>query len=249
MNPITWRVEHFEEINSTNTYVSVKAKEGASEGLVARADYQSAGRGRLDRPWEAPPRSALMCSILLSPPTSPDEMQLVVAAVALSARSALGALCSVYPQLKWPNDLIVDDKKIAGLLAEVVQSENGITIVAGIGINLTDSPEGLPATNALKVSGVTITPEALLEKLLEELNIRRGLLDTEAGRQMLRAEYESVLETIGRSVIVEQSDAMFPALATGIDATGRLILNAAGEEKIISVGDVIHVRHVQVIAP
>jgi len=216
---------------------------------VARADYQSAGRGRLDRTWEAPPRSALMCSILLSPPTSPDEMQLVVAAVALSARSALGALCSVYPQLKWPNDLIVDDKKIAGLLAEVVQSENGITIVAGIGINLTDSPEGLPATNALKVSGVTITPEALLEKLLEELNIRRGLLDTEAGRQMLRAEYESVLETIGRSVIVEQSDAMFPALATGIDATGRLILNAAGEEKIISVGDVIHVRHVQVIAP
>lgn len=249
MNPITWRVEHFEEINSTNTYVSVKAKEGASEGLVARADYQSAGRGRLDRTWEAPPRSALMCSILLSPPTSPDEMQLVVAAVALSARSALGALCSVYPQLKWPNDLIVDDKKIAGLLAEVVHSENGITIVAGIGINLTDSPEGLPATNALKVSGVTITPEALLEKLLEELNIRRGLLDTEAGRQMLRAEYESVLETIGRSVIVEQSDAMFPALATGIDATGRLILNAAGEEKIISVGDVIHVRHVQVIAP
>jgi BirA family transcriptional regulator, biotin operon repressor / biotin---[acetyl-CoA-carboxylase] ligase len=249
VNPITWRVEHFEEINSTNTYVSVKAKEGASEGLVARADYQSAGRGRLDRTWEAPPRSALMCSILLSPPTSPDEMQLVVAAVALSARSALGALCSFYPQLKWPNDLIVDDKKIAGLLAEVVQSENGITIVAGIGINLTDSPEGLPATNALKVSGVTITPEALLEKLLEELNIRRGLLDTEAGRQMLRAEYESVLETIGRSVIVEQSDAMFPALATGIDATGRLILNAAGEEKIISVGDVIHVRHVQVIAP
>jgi len=249
VNPITWRFEHFEEINSTNTYVSVKAKEGASEGLVARADYQSAGRGRLDRTWEAPPRSALMCSILLSPPTSPDEMQLVVAAVALSARSALGALCSVYPQLKWPNDLIVDDKKIAGLLAEVVHSENGITIVAGIGINLTDSPEGLPATNALKVSGVTITPEALLEKLLEELNIRRGLLDTEAGRQMLRAEYESVLETIGRSVIVEQSDAMFPALATGIDATGRLILNAAGEEKIISVGDVIHVRHVQVIAP
>ena len=248
MNPITWRVEHFEEINSTNSYVSVKAIEGASEGLVARADYQSAGRGRLDRTWQAPPRSALMCSILLSPPTSPDEMQLVVAAVALSARSALGTLCNVYPQLKWPNDLIVDDKKIAGLLAEVVALENSMSIVAGIGINLTDSPEGLPATNALKVSGVTITPEELLEKLLEELNIRRGLLDTDAGRAMLRSEYVSVLETIGRTVIVEQSDTTFPALATGIDETGRLILNAAGEEKIISVGDVIHVRHVQVIA-
>ena len=248
MTPITWRVEHFEEINSTNTYVAEKAKEGASEGLVARADYQSAGRGRLDRTWQAPPRSALMCSILLSPPTSPDEMQLVVAAVALSARSALGTLCNVYPQLKWPNDLIVDDKKIAGLLAEVVALENSMSIVAGIGINLTDSPEGLPATNALKVSGVTITPEEVLEKLLEELNIRRGLLDTDAGRAMLRSEYVSVLETIGRTVIVEQSDTTFPALATGIDETGRLILNAAGEEKIISVGDVIHVRHVQVIA-
>ena len=248
MNPITWRVEHFEEINSTNTYVAVKAKEGTSEGFVARADYQSAGRGRLDRTWQAPPRSALMCSILLSPPTSSDEMQLVVAAVALSARSALGTLCNVYPQLKWPNDLIVDDKKIAGLLAEVVTHENSLSVVAGIGINLTDSPEGLPATNALKVSGVIVTPEALLEKLLEELNIRRGLLDTDEGRAMLRSEYESVLETIGRTVIVEQSDTTFPALATGIDGTGRLILNAAGEEKIISVGDVIHVRHVQVIA-
>ncbi len=249
MNPITWRVEHFEEINSTNTYVAVKAKEGTSEGFVARADYQSAGRGRLDRTWQAPPRSALMCSILLSPPTSSDEMQLVVAAVALSARSALGTLCNVYPQLKWPNDLIVDDKKIAGLLAEVVTHENSLSVVAGIGINLTDSPEGLPATNALKVSGVIVTPEALLEKLLEELNIRRGLLDTDEGRAMLRSEYESVLETIGRSVVVEQSDVTFPALATGIDKIGRLILNAAGEEKIISVGDVIHVRHVQVIAP
>ncbi len=249
MNPITWRVEHFEEINSTNTYVAVKAKEGTSEGFVARADYQSAGRGRLDRTWQAPPRSALMCSILLSPPTSSDEMQLVVAAVALSARSALGTLCNVYPQLKWPNDLIVDDKKIAGLLAEVVTHENSLSVVAGIGINLTDSPEGLPATNALKVSGVIVTPEALLEKLLEELNIRRGLLDTDEGRAMLRSEYESVLETIGRSVVVEQSDVTFPALATGIDEIGRLILDAAGEEKIISVGDVIHVRHVQVIAP
>ena len=249
MNPITWRVEHFEEINSTNTYVAVKAKEGTSEGFVARADYQSAGRGRLDRTWQAPPRSALMCSILLSPPTSSDEIQLVVAAVALSARSALGTLCNVYPQLKWPNDLIVDDKKIAGLLAEVVTHENSLSVVAGIGINLTDSPEGLPATNALKVSGVIVTPEALLEKLLEELNIRRGLLDTDEGRAMLRSEYESVLETIGRSVVVEQSDVTFPALATGIDKIGRLILNAAGEEKIISVGDVIHVRHVQVIAP
>ena len=248
MNPITWRVEHFEEINSTNTYVAVKAKEGTSEGFVARADYQSAGRGRLDRTWQAPPRSALMCSILLSPPTSSDEIQLVVAAVALSARSALGTLCNVYPQLKWPNDLIVDDKKIAGLLAEVVTHENSLSVVAGIGINLTDSPEGLPATNALKVSGVIVTPEALLEKLLEELNIRRGLLDTDEGRAMLRSEYESVLETIGRSVVVEQSDVTFPALATGIDKIGRLILNAAGEEKIISVGDVIHVRHVQVIA-
>jgi BirA family biotin operon repressor/biotin-[acetyl-CoA-carboxylase] ligase len=145
--------------------------------------------------------------------------------------------------------MIVDDKKIAGLLAEVVAIENSVSIVAGIGINLTDSPEGLPATNALKVSGVTITPEELLEKFLEELNIRRGLLDTDAGRAMLRSEYESVLETIGRTVVVEQSDVTFPALATGIDETGRLILNAAGEEKIISVGDVIHVRHVQVIAP
>ena len=109
MSSIVWRIEHFDVIDSTNTWVGERALEGAPEGLVAVADFQSAGRGRLDRRWESPPSASLLCSILLRPDVAPDQLQLVVACVALAARAALVRLCGVRPALKWPNDLIVGD--------------------------------------------------------------------------------------------------------------------------------------------
>jgi BirA family transcriptional regulator, biotin operon repressor / biotin---[acetyl-CoA-carboxylase] ligase len=120
---LTWRVEHLSEIDSTNRWLVERAKEGADEGLVVYADFQSAGRGRLERPWEAPARSSLLCSILLRPELDVDHLQLVVAAVALAARAALVRLCGLRPDLKWPNDLVVGPKKLAGLLCEVVEAE------------------------------------------------------------------------------------------------------------------------------
>ena len=126
---------------------------GAPEGLVALADFQTAGRGRLDRRWESPPGASLLCSILLRAPVAPDELQLVVAAVALSARAAIVRLSGVRPDLKWPNDLIVGDAKLAGLLAEIVSSGDGLAAVVGIGVNLTyDGPDDVDATSVLEQS-------------------------------------------------------------------------------------------------
>jgi BirA family biotin operon repressor/biotin-[acetyl-CoA-carboxylase] ligase len=129
VSSIVWRLEHFAEIDSTNTWTVARALEGADEGVVAFADFQSAGRGRLDRTWESPPGASLLCSILLRPIIGPDQLQLVVASVALAARAALVRLCGVRPSLKWPNDLIVGDSKIAGLLAELVSNERGTALL------------------------------------------------------------------------------------------------------------------------
>src|ERR1017187_5767868 len=123
-----WRVEHFRVIDSTNSWLAAQASGGASEGLVALADFQSAGRGRLDRSWQAPARSALLCSILLRPTLDADHLQLVIAAVALSARSTLVRLCGLRPDLKWPNDLVVGDQKLAGVLGEVVTTSEGLAM-------------------------------------------------------------------------------------------------------------------------
>jgi BirA family biotin operon repressor/biotin-[acetyl-CoA-carboxylase] ligase len=241
VHPTVWRVEHFDEIDSTNTYVKDRA--GEPEGLVALADFQTAGRGRMERSWVSPPRSSLLCSILLAPGLEPSQLQLVVALVALSARSALERLSGLRAELKWPNDLVVGANKLAGLLAEIVSHENELRVVVGIGVNLTfEGPEDVAATSVLAETGLTIASRALLDILLEEIDFRRGLLNDAVGRLALRDEYVGALATIGQRVRVEQPDTTLQGLAVGVDEEGRLRVEIDGEVRTFAVGDVVHVR-------
>ncbi len=144
-------IRDFEVLDSTNTYLVEEACKGAPEGLVALAAEQSAGRGRLGRAWASPPGENLLVSVLLRPRLSVDELHLCTVAVALAARYATKMATGVEPGLKWPNDLVVEDRKLAGILAEsiIVASESppGIepasaaaeparAVVVGIGMNL-----------------------------------------------------------------------------------------------------------------
>jgi BirA family transcriptional regulator, biotin operon repressor / biotin---[acetyl-CoA-carboxylase] ligase len=236
-----WRVEHFNEIGSTNTYVKEHFRE--AEGLVALADFQTDGRGRMDRRWEAPARSSLLCSILFRPALEATQLQLVVALVALSARTAVEKLSGLRAALKWPNDLVVGPDKLAGLLAEIVASDDGLVVVVGIGLNLTyEGPEDAAGTSVRAQTGLTIVPRALLDILLEEIDSRRALLDDERGRASLRDEYVKALATIGQRVRVEQADHFVEGLATGVDDEGRLLVEVDGEVQTFAVGDVVHVR-------
>ena len=238
-----WRIEHFDQIDSTNTWLGEKARHGAAEGPVAYADFQTAGRGRLDRVWEATPGSSLLCSILLRPPLGEGELQLAVACVALGARAALVRLCGVRPDLKWPNDLMVGEKKLAGLLAEVVVTSDGFAMVVGLGVNLKSSGSSDErATNVLAEAGVTITPRALLDILLEEVEWRRRALENGEGTMRLREEYERSLATLGRVVRVQTHDDVFVGEAIGVDHAGRLVVQVGATRRTFDAGDVVHVR-------
>jgi BirA family biotin operon repressor/biotin-[acetyl-CoA-carboxylase] ligase len=240
---MVWRVEHFEEIDSTNSYLKQKVMDGCPEGLVALADFQTAGRGRLDRTWTAPARSSLLCSIVLHPRLDIDELQLVVAGVALATRQALERLSGLRAQLKWPNDLIVGSRKLGGLLAEIVITPDGFDVVVGLGLNLTfDGPELVEATSVRAETGVTLVPRGVLDILLEELEVRREQLDSEEGRRALRADYERALATIGKDVRVEQHDGAIEGRAQGVDNAGRLLVDVDGTIQTFDVGDVVHVR-------
>ena len=210
---------------------------------MAYADFQLEGRGRLDRSWESPAGASLLCSILLRPEVAEEDLTLVLGAVALAARAALVRLSGVRPSLKWPNDLVVGDAKLAGLLAELVHEGDEKAVVVGIGVNLThEGPANVPATSVREQSGVTITPEALLDILLEELEVRRARLDTVEGRATLRDEYRASLATIGRTVRVERFNDAFIGEAIGVDESLRLVLDADGVRIVLSAGDVVHVR-------
>jgi len=237
---MVWRVERLEEVGSTNTHLRVQADAGAPEGRVVVADFQSAGRGRHDRVWEAPSRSSLLCSLLLRPALEADQRQWAVALVALAARAALVRLCGLRVGLKWPNDLEVGGEKLAGVLAE--SSADG-AVVVGLGVNLTyDGPPQSRATSVRTAAGVTLEPEALLDIVLEEIERRRPLLDDVAGRARLREEYRRALDTLGRRVRVEQASAAFEGEARDVDVAGRLVVDTAGGEVTVAAGDVVHVR-------
>ena len=243
MSSIVWRVEHFGEIDSTNTYVAAQVGDDVPEGLVCVADFQSSGRGRMDRQWESPPRASLLCSILLRPELDVDRLQLVVGCVALAARAALVRLSGVRPQLKWPNDLVVGENKLSGLLAEVVATERGFAVVIGLGVNLTDrGPEGVKATSVFHESALTIAPRALLDLVLEEIEPRREQLSSDEGQRALRREYDRSLATIGQRVRVEQHSGTTEGTATGVDDVGRLLVDVGGVTRTFSAGDVVHVR-------
>jgi len=151
------RICRFEEIDSTNRYLADEARAGAPSGLVAVASHQTAGRGRLGRRWEAPPRTNLLMSVLLRPaavllrPAANDDWaassHALTIAFALGAADACRQVASVDPGLKWPNDLVVDDLKLAGILAEAVLPPTGVAVapdsrlsggpavVVGLGLN------------------------------------------------------------------------------------------------------------------
>ena len=241
MQQLTWRVEHFSEIGSTNSWLLARALEGEGEGLVAFADFQSAGRGRLGREWRAAPGSALLCSVLLRPTLDVDQLQLAVAAVALAARAALVRLSGLRPQLKWPNDLVVGDAKLAGLLAEVAPGPRP-GVVVGLGLNLSDAPRDLASTDVLAEAGVRLVPRGLLDIVLEELEWRRFQLDDLDGRAALREEYVGALTTIGQRVRVERADGVLEGDAIGVDGAGHLLLDHDGVRSVIASGDVVRLR-------
>jgi len=248
-------VRRFGEIDSTNTWLLAEARRGAAEGLVAVADHQRAGRGRLDRRWESPPGAALLASILLRPELLPGALHLATAIVALSAVEACARTAGVEVGIKWPNDLVVDDAKLAGILAEADPSAPGgppgsVAVVVGIGLNIA-SPGPTAASwqatclEELAAAGrgaAVPSRDELLSVLLGELERRRPELDTEAGRGQLAGELRRRCVTLGRAVRVELSNEVLIGRAADLTDDGRLLVETDVGRREVAAGDVVHLR-------
>jgi BirA family biotin operon repressor/biotin-[acetyl-CoA-carboxylase] ligase len=221
----------FAEVDSTNRWLLERASEGAGEGLVAVADHQVQGRGRRGRRWEAPPGTALLVSVLLRPAIGAQRWHLVNSAVALSAREAVVEVAGFTPDLKWPNDLMVEDRKLAGVLAEAA----GPALVVGLGCNVSWAPEG--AASVEGVAGRPVERQALLESLLLSLERWYGRWDA------VPSAYRRACATIGQRVRVQGPAGSMEGTAAGVDDAGRLLLRRPGGETLaLAAGDVVHLR-------
>jgi BirA family biotin operon repressor/biotin-[acetyl-CoA-carboxylase] ligase len=242
----SWEIRRFAEIDSTNTYVLDQARQGAAEGLVAVAEHQTAGRGRLDRRWESPPGANLLASVLLRPGCDAGDLHLCSGAVALAAADACTELAGVEPALKWPNDLLVGGSKLAGVLAEADFEGTRLRgVVVGIGVNVAwPGPEEAGGT-CLDHAGGTAQPVdkgGLLDLVLEGLARRRPLLDEETGRRTLADEVRRRCSTLGQRVRVSLPDEELTGTASAIDDAGYLVVETASGRRVVGAGDVVHLR-------
>jgi BirA family transcriptional regulator, biotin operon repressor / biotin---[acetyl-CoA-carboxylase] ligase len=239
-------VRWFAAIDSTNRYLVDESAAGAAPGLVAVADAQTAGRGRLGRTWIAPPGASLLASALVAGDAPPEARHLVLVAAALAAVDAVAAQCGFRPRLKWPNDLVVDDRKLAGLLAEATPT----AIVVGMGLNV-DWPEFPPEIAAIATScdreGRAAPRADLLVAWLLALDARLDALAA-GGPVALRAEQIAASATLGRHVRVERATDVLEGEAVGITELGHLVVRSDASpdghavEHTVSAGDVIHLR-------
>jgi BirA family biotin operon repressor/biotin-[acetyl-CoA-carboxylase] ligase len=226
---------------------------------VLVAEEQTAGRGRLGRTWTSVPGAALTFSVLLRPVTVPAARRgwlplLAGVAVASAVRSVTGNVVDnggVGAVLKWPNDVLVGDRKLAGILAE--QSPDASAVVIGMGLNvatpaeaLPASPVGLPATSLL-VEGAAVSREALLIEILRQLErwYVAFRADPDAARTGLADAYRPLCTTLGQTVRVELPvGRVVTGAATDVDQDGRLLVRESADAGVtpVSAGDVVHVR-------
>jgi BirA family transcriptional regulator, biotin operon repressor / biotin---[acetyl-CoA-carboxylase] ligase len=235
------------EIGSTMEEARRLAEQGAPDGTLVVADYQSAGRGRLDRRWQAPPGSSLLLSLVFRPAIAAHQVQQLTMLCGLGAAESMEAETGLAVGLKWPNDLEIGGAKVGGILTEVELS--GVHVryaVVGIGLNVNLEPQELSgpmAARATSLSDKLGSPVARLPLLWAMLlAVEARYLALGSGAQALHAQWARRLVTLGRTVTVATGDGAWEGLAEGVDADGALLVRRAdGRLERIIAGDV-HVR-------
>ena len=266
--PSRFRIETVAETGSTNADLVARAAAGEQDGLVLRTDHQTAGRGRLDRRWDAPPGTNLLFSVLLRPDWPVERFTLVTSGLAVALVDALGPLfktqaVDVEAMVKWPNDVLLVDRetgsllgKVAGILAELVagpvagrsaiDGAGGPAVVVGMGVNVAWPGPGdptPPGAVSLVGIGVEVDPSALLDDVLRSLDEHLTALGSPDGPMALREAHRERSATVGRNVRVERDGDDLAGRAVDVAVDGALVVEVAdGSTVEVLAGDVVHLR-------
>lgn len=247
------RLISLDQTGSTNDVLAEFIRTGQSsewpEFSVVVTQDQTSGRGRLGRAWVAPPGTMLAISVLLRPTQTGvrgnDAKGWIPLLAGLAMARALNSL-GAPAELKWPNDILIGDRKVCGILTE---ARPGDAVVVGSGVNLSISEEQLPVPTAtsMLIAGAETDPDAVLARYLAELRpLYRRFADAGGDPDLsgLRAAVSEVCSTLGRSVRVQLPGAEdLVGVAEELDATGRLVVAADGRRTAVSAGDVTHLRY------
>lgn len=239
------RVRCFEELDSTNMQACRFGDEGGADGLVVIADRQSAGKGRMGRRWESPGGVNLYASILLRPPVLPFEAPKLTFLSAVAVCRAITRCTGLQPTVKWPNDILLNGAKVAGLLNEMSSETDQVHyVVLGIGVNLNmrqeQFPEDLryPATSLSAASGRVISRLDFTRTLLHEIDALY-LIYLEQGSAPILSAWSELCDLAGKAVQVDCSDRQITGTMIGLGEDGALLVRTvAGKIENVYAGDV-----------
>ena len=230
-------------VESTNTYAKELAKQGAPHGTVILADHQTAGRGRMGRSFSSPKGLGIYCSVILRPEAEPSKLLHLTAMMAEAARRAVVEATDLRPQIKWVNDLILNGKKLCGILTEMgLNGRKTDFVIVGVGINCNQQQEDFPpalqemATSLAIELGKEVDREAVIHGLLRQ--IEKASADLLAPGKWMEAYRENCI-TLGKAVQVIGGETIRQGFAETMDDTGALVVRFAdGSRARVSSGEV-----------
>ena len=239
---------YFAEIGSTNTYARRLAEQGASEGELVIADSQTDGRGRLGRHWVSPPNLNLYFSVILRPKLPPARAPQITLMAAVALAETLQSLLPVPPAIKWPNDITVNGKKLAGILTEMSCGTNAVDfVILGIGVNVNYPVDLMPEAIRQRATSVSaecqkkISREDFLRRLIQHLDRCYGEIE-ENGFAPLAPRWEAYFGWRGHRVRIELLGQVTFGIARGLDHDGALLLeDEHGSLQRVIAGDVTRV--------
>lgn len=238
----------YETVGSTNS-VALSLPERTEEGTVILSDCQEKGRGRLGRLWVSPPGVNIYMSIILKPKIKPADATLITLMAGVACSIALIRVTGLEIKIKWPNDLMVSDKKLGGILTELKTDGKKIAFaIVGIGVNVNMDMNEFPgdmrkiATSLKNETGKTYSRENVVAKILSEID-RWYFSPPKMDRETILSAWRRLTSTLGREVMVVAGLEIYEGVAKSIDDEGRLILRLpSGETKRISSGDLTILR-------
>ena len=234
---------YYDSIDSTNTKAKELAEDGHPSGALVVADQQTAGKGRRGRSWESPTGTGIFMTLMLKPEINPNNASMLTLVAAMATTRAIRRVTGVPAMIKWPNDIVMNGKKVCGILTEMSAQFDYINhIVIGIGINVHNEefPEEIKetASSLFLESGQHIHRASLIEAFLEEFeDVYAEYLKTE-DMEGLQKEYDTMLVNRGRQVRVLDPKEPFEGKAMGITKKGELIVDTWESRKLVSSGEV-----------
>lgn len=236
-------VVYYPETDSTNIRIRHLGDEGAPHGTVAVADRQTAGRGRRGRTWESPGGSCIYMSILLRPDLAPEKAPMLTLVMACGVAEGIMDCADVKVQIKWPNDIIVSGKKLAGILTEMstqVDYINHVTVGVGINVNVQNFPEEIQtATSLLSETGTQTKRAPVIAAVMKHFEENYKIFMQTEDMSGLMEKYSSLLVNQGREVLILEKDAEYKAYAEGINQKGELVVRREdGTVENICAGEV-----------